>query len=218
MNLEYVFKQLSAGEFSQLKIGESRGICEENRADVIDHIQLGLTSIYKRFNLLTKMVDIALVDGTRNYLLKDPRLFKITDVKDNYGAPVRLNVISDPCSVYTRSFKDLFVPELLTTTDYKDPVVTSLSISYMSDHDLIDEDSGVFVPDTVNLHLPDSHLFALLLFVASRVHNPIGMTNEFHAGNSYAAKYEQECARLEGQNLEVDDTQEYNHFTQQGFR
>ena len=54
------------------------------------------------------------------------------------------------------------------------------------------------------MELPDAYLEALLYFVASRINNPIGMTNEFHAGNSYAAKYEQECARLEMLNLEVD--------------
>jgi len=54
------------------------------------------------------------------------------------------------------------------------------------------------------VQLPDSHLEALLFFVASRVNNPIGMTNEFNAGNSYAAKFEAACQALEEQGLQVD--------------
>jgi hypothetical protein len=61
-----------------------------------------------------------------------------------------------------------------------------------------------FNPDNVEVELPDSHLEPLLLFVASRVHNPIGMSNEFHAGNSYYAKYEASCQQIELLNLLVD--------------
>jgi len=38
------------------------------------------------------------------------------------------------------------------------------------------------------------------------VHNPIGMTNEFHAGNTYYSKYLAACQELENQNLQTDRT------------
>lgn len=44
----------------------------------------------------------------------------------------------------------------------------------------------------------------LLYYVASRVHNSIGMTGEFNAGNNYSAKYEMSCQQLEQMNLRVD--------------
>jgi hypothetical protein len=56
-----------------------------------------------------------------------------------------------------------------------------------------------------------------LYFVASRVHNPIGMTNEFHAGNSYAAKYEQACMLLDMKNLQVDQGSENTKLRDRGF-
>ena len=67
------------------------------------------------------------------------------------------------------------------------------------------------------IELPYSHLEALLYFIASRVHNPIGMANEFHAGNSWAAKYEHECVRLEQLNLRVDQGEDNTNFCRNGW-
>jgi len=47
--------------------------------------------------------------------------------------------------------------------------------------------------------------------------NPIGMTNEFHAGNSYYAKYEHEVNRLKIENLEIDNIGYDDRFNQKGF-
>lgn len=62
-----------------------------------------------------------------------------------------------------------------------------------------------FEPSEVDVELPDMYLEALIYFVASRVMNPIGMNEEFHAGNNYAAKYEEECQRLEVKDLNLTD-------------
>ncbi len=65
--------------------------------------------------------------------------------------------------------------------------------------------------------MPYSHLEPLLYYVASRINNPIGMANEFHAGNSYAAKYEKSCQELEMVNLRVDQGSQNTKLRQKGF-
>ena len=43
------------------------------------------------------------------------------------------------------------------------------------------------------------------------------MANEFHAGNSYYAKYEAECMRLENENLDTDQGGQYNRLYVNGW-
>ena len=38
------------------------------------------------------------------------------------------------------------------------------------------------------------------------MHNPIGLNQEFNQGVNYAAKYEQECIKLELLGLQMEDT------------
>jgi hypothetical protein len=58
---------------------------------------------------------------------------------------------------------------------------------------------------------------ALMYFVASRAHNPAGMSNEFHAGNTWYAKYEGECMRLKLENYEIDQAATVNRKAAKGF-
>ena len=244
MILQDVFDQLTYGELSQMSIGgfDNGGICEGDKTAIISHIQLGLTSLYKRFKLLENEVTITLIadktsytlhsdfllpDGNTasasNYLtegegqLFDDRMFKVEQVRDDLGYPVVLNKRNEPNSVYTPTLKTLIVPSTITSTDYRNPVVPSLDVRYRTNHPVIDANDGVFSSGSEVLLLPDSHLEALLNFVASRVMNPTGMTNEFHAGNSYYAKYEAECQRLEQQNLQIDDVEDDIQFQTMGF-
>ena len=84
-------------------------------------------------------------------------------------------------------------------------------------HPKLVEVGGGINPETMELELPYSHLEALLYFVASRVHNPMGMANEFHAGNSWAAKYEAECMKLQQQNLEIDESNDSDRISRNGW-
>ena len=67
---------------------------------------------------------------------------------------------------------------------------------YRASHPKIVKGITLFDPSRVQVNLPETHLNALLLFVASRAHNPVGMTGEFNSGNNYAVKYEAECDQL----------------------
>lgn len=233
MQLQEIFEQLSGGEFSQLSIGGAgAGVIDNtNYAKVTSHINLGLMALHRRFNLKEGRLVLSMQPEQTLYHLKsansvtgaeigvtpfiidsleDPFLddiLKIEKVIDAEGWEIGLNDPSDSLSVSTPSALKLRVPEELETQD--------LTVVYRAAHPKLVVDSET-IPSEVEVVLPDSHLDALLYYVASRVNNPIGMTNEFHAGNSYAAKYEMVCQELEGHGLEVDQGSQTNERAARG--
>jgi hypothetical protein len=234
MYLSEVFEQLTAGELSQLSIGggEAGAITEANYKNVIAHVNLGLAALYKRFTLKEGRFTIGLLadrttypiaskyaaSATRSremtkYILDsamepfEDDLIKVERVTTSSGYEMGLNDLADKYSVFTPNALTLRVPVALVNEAASLPdclKTETLDVVYRASHKKIVMGLGYFDPTREELELPESHLMALLLFVASRVNNPIGMTNEFHAGNSYAAKYEAECAQLEGMGLRVD--------------
>ena len=224
MKLSEVFTQLTYGELSQLSLGgASEGtINSSNYKQVVQHVNLGLLALYKRFPLKEGRVAFNLQAGKFTYPLdtRDDVVFLESAISDEFtdnilkiervytekGFELALNDSADPLSCFTPSNTVLRVapaivaasadlPELLRTA--------TLSVVYRAMHPIITVTTG-FSPSRVELELPYTHLEPLLYFVASRVNNPIGMSNEFHAGNSYAAKYEKACQELEMVNLRVD--------------
>ena len=223
MKLMEVFNQLTTGEFSQLCIGGAAEgeITEANYGKVVRHINLGLTDLYKRFflkegrvtlniipgryvypihsayavnNTKSKEVDRFVVDSPTEKFQDD--ILKIEYVFGANGEAYSLNDVTDPYSITTTSLTVLRLPQM--------PLTTSLTVVYRAKHFHIDTDAGSFNPETLELELPNSHLDALLLYVASRAHTPGGMVNEFSAGNNYASKYEMACQQLELNNFRIE--------------
>ena len=213
MKLSEVFEQLSVGELSQLSIGggESGTIDASNYGRLIPHINLGLTALYTRFNLKENEVTVPLVPGTRTYTLNAPDLLKIERVQDSQNREWALNDEGNVLACRALSTNVLQVPAELAATE------SFVMVGYRANHPKIIVGSGSFDPDATEIELPYSHFEALLYFVGSRFHNPIGMTNEFHAGNSYYAKYEAECMRLEQINLDTDQGGQYNRLISGGW-
>lgn len=221
MKLSDIFDQLTHGELSQVFIGggETQGITEENRAAIIAHINLGLTELHKRFFLKEGKVKIIPQEGRLTYLLDrkyaksnerstetkyiddserkfTDDLLKIETVLDHKGCEFPLNNKDEPFSVFTPTYNMVVLPE-----DHDSEYVT---VVYRANHEHLDDMAAMYPPEMVDVNIPQSHLWPLLLFVASRVMNPIGINNEFHEGNNYAAKFEEACQRLEQQNYQVD--------------
>ena len=246
MKLSEIFSQLSYGEFSQLSIGSgSMGeISEANQARVVAHINLGLSSLYTRFLLKQRSVKLALqVDRlvyplTRAYAASndessepvkylwdsslDPFLgdvLKIEEVKTAYGIEMPLNS-RGKLTLTTPTLNSLAFPQAIVEQSPELPEelkTTWVNVFYRASHPIIDPFVGTFDPEVYEVELPYSHLTALLYFVASRVHNPIGMINEFHSGNSYAAKYEAECQRLELTNIRIDEIDQESKLVRNGW-
>lgn len=206
MLLSDIFNQLTHGELSQLDLGGAAfGIIQPDNYDkIVPHVNLALTALYKRFNLKVGKHTLALLANQQTYTLPSD-LLKVEQVVTSAQVPFPLNDALDLYSVNTPTYRSLEVPLDVVNQvaslpeEYK---TLTLGVTYRASHPKVE--LFQFNPNTINIELPETHLMALLYFIASRVNNPIGMTNEFHAGNSYAAKYEAECKSLENDNLEID--------------
>lgn len=221
MKLQEVFDQLTTGEFSQLSIGGAGVgvINESNYQSVVNHVNLALTQLYKRFNLKTGHLQLELQPGQETYTLHssfavqgkrstqpvryikdtvaEPFLDNILKVEQVIGdvGELPLNDANNTLSVTTPSDRVLRVPGIYEGM---------LTVVYRANHPKLLVGQGFFDPARVNLELPETHLVPLLWYVASRVHGPIGMGSEFNASNTYFAKYEASCQELEDKGLQID--------------
>lgn len=209
MKLQEVFDQLSAGEFSQLSIGGAdAGVIDEgNYSKVLGHVNLALTSLYTRFNLKERQLAFTLQADSDTYQLNLVDMLKILKIVTDGDVELPVNEGGNIYSCFTPSLNILRVPQVILDqgVDLPEELKTEkLTIVYKANHPKIVMTLGTLDPTEIELELPSTHLLPLLYFVASRVHNPIGMNNEFHAGNSYYKKYEMACQELEGKGIQVD--------------
>lgn len=234
--LSEIYEQLTMGELSQVSLGggELGAITEANSRHVANHIKLGLTALYKRFELKRGRLIVQLFPDQEDYLLTqryatngkntmEPRrwildtvdkpfgddILKILGVTGDTGNAFVLNDYSDEYSIMTPTMESLRVPRsivnslpFVTPDEYR---TSKLTLDYQANHPNFMPRVGYFDPELVNIELPASHTQALLYFVASRVNNPIGMGQEFNAGNNWAQRFEQECVRLEMDGNEIND-------------
>lgn len=234
MKLIDVLTQLTMGELSQISIGGGAAgqIDPSNYAKVVPHINLGLTTLYTRFPLKEGRLMLNLVPGKQTYLvdyrfaqsnlssqepvkyiadtISDPYLgdlLKIEEVITDTGWGIVLNDRQDMYSALTPSFNTLRLPSAMLSGNLDIPKAlqtSTLELVYRANHYKLGGEDADFDPEDDEVELPEAYLPALLLFVASRAHNPIGMTGEFNAGNNYAAKFEMACKQLEIANPGVD--------------
>lgn len=238
MKLSEVFSQLAYGELSQLGlVNETQdGINPLKYGQVVAHVNMGLLDLFKRFNLKESHTIIELKANQMTYLLNTNEdtifiedsetpefvndILKIERVYTEFDYEMALNDESEAYSCFTPSMTTLRVPYDVVNQvmDLPDELKTNtLKVVYRANHPMIVYRATSFNPANVEVQLPSSHLWPLLLFVASRVHNPIGMSNEFHAGNSYAAKYEKACQELEVHNIRVDQGKQNSRLVKNGW-
>jgi len=224
MKLSEVFNQLAHGELTQLAlVDDTTGTIKTSKYPVIvSNVNLAMAALHKRFNMKEGRLSFYLETGRLTYPLstaEDVNFFegngdeeftdnilKIERVYTDTGYELGLNDESDSYSCSTPTATTLRLSPLLAaqSTDLPSQLLTkSLTVVYRANPTPI-KYTDSFNPARVDIELPYSHLEPLLFFVASRIHNPIGMTNEFHAGNNYAAKYEKACLQLEESNIQTD--------------
>lgn len=247
MKLQEIFDQLSTNELSQLAIGgQPAGVINShNYKQILNHINLALTTLYRRFHLKEGQIQVALQPDTSVYVLKSDYavsaqrskqavryivdstaapfhddVIKIKRVLTDLGYEMPLNNVDNPISCLTPSLTTLAVPDVLlhpTSKTPKELITSHLGVTYQAAHPVLTLPLGLFDPHRVEIELPYSHLQALLYFVASRVNNPVGMGQEFNAGNNYAARFEAECKGLEAANIEIDQSSQPNRLRRHGF-
>lgn len=234
MKLQEIFDLLSGSELSLISVGgNEQAIIDENNHDkLVAFVNLGLLSLYRRFNLKQGRLVLALLPDQDRYKLTsefalstrksrspvryildsltDPfkdDLLKVEVVKTDGGQELVLNDQLDPMSVLTPSTTILQVPMDIVNqaAGLHDWLRTSkLHITYRAKHPDIKIPLGYFDPSRVNLELPDAYVEALLYFIAARAHTPRGLQEEGRVGNQYLSLYEAECQRLEFENLAID--------------
>lgn len=147
------------------------------------------------------------------YILDDLRapfqdnLIKVERVKTAAGVELGLNDLSDHYAVRTLKANRLLVPRAIVDGDSGLPAcykTSLLEVFYRANHPFIAPGAGLYDANQVEIDLPQTHVEALLYFIASRTHNPLGAANGFHAGSDYYAKFLAACAELENQGLAID--------------
>lgn len=236
MQLSQIFEMLTTGELAQVFVGgATQGeITEANYRTMGNHVMLGLTSLYKRFNLKQGRINLQLQEDQTTYPLHSryavqgkrslepvrwiqdtsdevfmDDILKILSVTGDAGVEFPLNDYTDCYSVMTPTMETVRVPLDVVNYTTGTPEIwktANLLITYQANHPAIVPPLGFFDPQLTVVELPQSHVQALLYYVASRVNNPIGMGQEFNAGNTWFVKYENECVRLGADGDQIDNT------------
>ena len=234
MKLKDIFDQLATGELSQISLGGAPmgEISEESYPKLVRHVNLALTALYKRFPLRECEMSLLLKPDRELYYLRsdfiignpksrepvryleiDPLdpfkddLLKVDALEMDSGKEMLINMTNNPLSAMTYSTTKLGIPLAIVNQDaglHEDYQTSKLRVKYRASHPEIRIPLGLFDPARVTVQLPDAYMEALLLFIASRVHTPVGMSGEGQVGNNWFAKYEAECQQLENQNLGID--------------
>lgn len=230
MKLNEVFEHLQYGELSNLGlVDKTTGVIPMSvYPKILSSVNLGVTELHKRFQLKKGLIRLELQPdrtmypllkkhqvgnkapvGTAQYILNDGVVFtdgellKVEKVTTEKGCWLGLNDSSTCRSVSTPQDNVLYVSSLLQNT--LKPLELTIeyrkSVAPLKVCDWEDVSLCSLVVD-----IPHTHLMALLYFVASRIHNPIGFSEATtHEGNNYAAKFEAECLNLDFHNLRVDE-------------
>jgi hypothetical protein len=222
MKIQEVFDHLSYGEFSQLNLGGAgQGVIDEsNYSKVAGYIQLGLTALYRRFNLKEKRISFALNSQSDTYLLESPDLLKVERVIVESGEELPINDFSVEYGCFTPAMGTIRFTPLFIAQGEDTPLglkTSTVTVAYRANHPKLIGNHTDLIPEITKIELPPSHLEALLYFVASRAYNPIGMSNEFHAGNTWYAKYEAECRNLENSGYRVQESERDTRFHDRGW-
>lgn len=209
MKLQEVFDQLSGGEFSQISIGgQDAGVINEaNYQRVLNHINLGLTSLYTRFNLKERRLSIPLQAESDTYRLDVDDILKIEKILVDSGEELELNHEGNVYSCFTPSLNTVRVPQIILVPDSTVPEALhtdGITVVYRANHPKVALRFGYMNITTKTIELPSSHLSALLYFVASRVHTPMSLDAASNAAMNWYGKYEAACVELEGKGVQVN--------------
>jgi hypothetical protein len=215
MNLKNVIDQLSHGELRNVFMADTTDgdLNERQKEMLITHVTMGLAALHTRFFLKERTHVVNLLPDKRRYSIDEPDLLRIEAVRDLVNDEYLINVLGEPESLHTPDYRTLDVPLAL----YEEIASPVLEVFYRANHLPLDKLAKYLPLDRTEIDLPYTHLEALTLYVASRVMNPVGMSETFHDGNNYAAKYEQACQRLELSGFEVNQTGGKNKFSAGGW-
>jgi hypothetical protein len=91
----------------------------------------------------------------------------------------------------------------------------SLCVLYRANHPKLS--TGNVDPSTVEVDIPETHLEALLYFIAARVHSSIPDINGNTESSIFEFKYEQSCQRLITEGVEIRDNNSIDKLRSNGW-
>lgn len=235
--LKDLFTMLATGEFSNISLSRNStgSINESEYAKVIGHINLGLVEIYKRLRLMENEVTLHAVPEVTAYYLREDRIAPLAQISsqryierpENYEG--LLNII-EITKVFDTIGNELTLnnrfatPAILqTSTDTlkitKLDVAQTFNVVYQAypSEIILDDD---FDPVNCVLPIPRTIVEALLFYVAYRVYKPTGANNSTANADksaSYQQQYELACQKLELYGLNIQDCDQDNTFTSNGW-
>jgi len=240
MKLSDILTTLQSGELNNLSLFDTLGkLKPEHQNKLRTSINLGLTDLHTRLLLKKGKIRVNLIEGRVTYPLQpmyqegNPappgtvqfisadgtklrnNLIKVTEVQDYHGREISLNGHDHRFSIFTQSSHVLGVPE----AHWKDRGLREIYVTYTMNCDLLPGcDNWETDYDNIGVDLDYPCMYALCLFVASRLHMPQGFGPEtVHEGNNYWGKYIAEVQRLETDGMYIDDVADNWKRRQKGF-
>ena len=137
-----------------------------------------------------------------------------TYLDSTYSIP--LNKIGNRESIRCPNYKTLVLPDNKDTAPWLKET-TEIKVHFRADHPPIKSYLANSSPEQTEIHLPSTHLEALVYYIASRATNANGISGEFHDGNNYAGKFEAAVAKLKQLNFDVDVELEDTKLLDRGF-
>lgn len=207
MKLSYIFSQLETSELKQLScIDPATGkIKAEQYQGIVDVMNQGLVDLHTRFDLKIGKVEVPIDPLVSTYDLSKfdtqvrGRFLQLHKVTDERGCDLRVNDFTD-CSLSFRSQLVFEVPEYLRTVH---PLLRAV-VLYRSLPTKIGDCYGDIDPEYVEVDLPVAYVWALCLYVASRLHTPVGLTDGTYRVNAFLGLFNAECTRLEEAGMDMD--------------
>ena len=218
MFLSEIFEQLTIGELSSLNMGgdSNIGLQECEYANIVPHINLGLTELYSRFSLDMSEVMIQQDASIIEYFLDYK--YAVSNTASTEPIKYILDTVENPFNdeiikietVFNSDGDNTLLPEDYPDTDLEDfwariapsyksiiipkPITgTKITVTYRAAHKKIL--STNLNPFTTEINIPIVLLQPLLYFIAGRVFSIIN-TDELQEGTAYMAKFEQACNNI----------------------
>lgn len=234
MNLEYVLDHLKEGELSAANLGNDGedGVNSNNVSKVIGFINMGLVSLYTRFDLRTESALIRYLPDVKQYeLSSDFADSNTASTSTKYIIDSEEEKFSDNVLQIQKVFNETLQQEFFLNEANQDMKVTTSSFNTFT-LPTLDEGTivkvnyraspkrlrttGRCVEDQL-IALPVSHLQALCYYVAARYYGSRGGMESMNESNNYHIKFTQECEFLHNNGVYRQENTELTSFQKGGW-
>lgn len=90
-------------------------------------------------------------------------------------------------------------------------------VHYRQNHERFARGAGEYDGNRLHVDLPETHRRALLLFMAARIFQPVGIGQEFNSSNYYHQQFLLECQTLTEDGLYIQQDDQGSKFAGRGF-